>query len=98
MNATGSYSRDEFFRLMQAVEDQGGEHLDEQCKATTYEFSGERSKKVTLPSCGQSALFMVPVEPAENEMTGVMLPPPVKVCAVEDLVGLWPRFIDQVRG
>lgn len=83
---------------MEAVEDQGGEHLDEQCKARRYEFSGGKSKPVTLPSCGQSALFMIPVELPDDEMTGVMLPEPVKVCAVEDLVGLWPRFIDQVRG
>jgi hypothetical protein len=91
---------------MQAVEDQGGEHLDRTCEPPTYAFKQHEAKtsgdawkfqftgsvkKVTFPSCGHSALFKVPyVGPQDDEMETVT------VCAVEDAMGLWPRFADQV--
>jgi hypothetical protein len=99
-----NYTRSQFFSLMQAVEDQGGDHLDRTCESPPYffkqfeaspveddawkfSFTGS-TKKVTFPSCGHSALFAVPfLDDPEEKVT---------VCAVEDSMGLWPRFADQV--
>lgn len=132
-----SYNRDQFLRLVEAIEDAGGKHLPEVHGHTTYsEFSGERKPKpkpLVYPGCGHAAQFTVPdlgveylvgngqitAEPQgfERDGTGedvtieygpsldesmlqhLGLPPiiePVKVCAYEDGVGLWPRFKDQV--
>lgn len=79
-----NYSQDEFFELMDQVEAQGGTHLDEMCKAKTYEFTGDRIKPATLPGCGNVALFDVPF--LDNSSDGVT------VCAVDDDMGKWPRF------
>lgn len=103
-----NYSRQEFFNLMEAVEDQGGEHLDRLCAARSYTFKQSRAeeggnggwkfvsqgkpKVVTLPSCGNSALFVVPYEGEHGTDEALT------VCAVEDDMGLWPRFKDQVAG
>ena len=84
------YSKPEFFDLMERVDEQDGEHLDEQCRMKTYEFCGdelpERAKR--LPGCGESALFMIPYA----GITGTKDNGPVKVCAVDDDMGRWPRF------
>ena len=93
------YNRAQFLRLVEAVEDQGGKHLDERCEAKRYELTGDRSKFdfVVLPGCGQRALFEIPYDALDlqgNE-AGVQ---PVKLCAHEDSLGLMPRFADQVAG
>lgn len=79
-----NYSQDDFFELMDAVEAQQGTHLDEQCVAKKYIFSGKKIQPLTYPGCGNSALFMVPYEGGKE--------PEVKVCAVDDDMGRWPRF------
>lgn len=86
------YKQDEFLNLMEAVDDQGGEHLDEMCKAKVYsEFTGRHKvKTLTWAGCGQSAIFEVPYEP-ENQSDAAELAL-VRVCAVEDSMGAWPRF------
>ncbi len=86
-----NYSEPEFFALLEAVEGQGGEHLDEQCKAKRYEFVGSDQKPVTLPSCGNNALFHVPYEARDADGMELGLHP-LRVCAVEDDMGRWPRF------
>jgi hypothetical protein len=49
-----NYSEVEFFALIEAVEVQGGEHLDTRCTARRYDtFSGgTKVKPVMLPACG----------------------------------------------
>lgn len=84
------YSKQEFFDLLEMVEDAGGEHLDEQCLAKTYTFCGERLKPATLPGCGNSALFVVPYVESEDKNGEVITH--VKACAVDDDMGRWPRF------
>lgn len=104
-----NYSRTQFYRLMEAVEDQGGDHVDRVCAPTPYYFKQHTAepgpddnwkitatgatKKVTFPSCGHSAIFEVPYVSAEDDEEQT-----VTVCAVEDSMGLWPRFADQVAG
>jgi hypothetical protein len=93
------YSRAEFLRLVEAVEDQHGQHLDEACSAQRYELTGDKSKHnfVVLPGCGKRALFEVPYEAtnAKGEDIGIQ---PIKLCAYDDMMGLMPRFADQVNG
>jgi hypothetical protein len=85
------YEKDEFFALIEDVEDQGGEHLDELCKHRRYEFTGDSIKPVVLPGCGNAALFRVPYEAIDKKgkEAGVQ---PIVVCAVDDDMGRWPRF------
>jgi hypothetical protein len=80
------YQQDEFFALMEQVEDQGGDHLPERCKAQRYTFTGDQIKPVTLPSCGNETLFSIPYVGEKDK------PSAITVCAVDDNMGMWPRF------
>jgi len=79
-----NYTKDEFFELMDDVEAQGGTHLDDLCAHKTYDFVGDKLKPVTLPGCGNNAIFNVPF--LDDETLSVT------VCAVDDDMGKWPRF------
>lgn len=92
------YTREQFYALIEAVEDQGGKHLDENCTAVTYprdSFSGKRklTQDFTSEGCGLPSVFEIPYEP--DDTSG---PQPIKVCAYHDGVGLWPRFVGKVMG
>lgn len=87
------YDPDTFFALADMIEDIGGAHLDEMCDARTFdEFSGAgKSKPLILAGCGESALFEFPYQAhsLDGEGLGVY---PIKLCAVDDAVGAFPRF------
>lgn len=89
------YSPDEFLRLMEEIDFQGGEHLDETHDNVFHtEFTGDHEgvKGLEIEYCGESALFEIPYGPqekAQHNGAGV-----VKVCAVDDMVGRWPRFAE----
>lgn len=88
------YSQDEFFRLLDEIESQGGEHLDkthENVYHTDFTGDSDAVKGHEVVYCGESALFLVPYAPM-NAAPGVMHS--VEVCAVDDCMGLWPRFLD----
>jgi hypothetical protein len=90
-----NYSKDEFYDLMEQVEAAGGEHLDEMCKMRSYEFCGDKlpDRAKVLPGCGESALFTVPYKTVKkNSMGDVLVDSEIKVCAVDDDMGRWPRF------
>lgn len=80
------YDKAEFFDLMERVDVEGGEHLDAQCSAREFSFSGDKMKPVLMPGCGESALFSIPYD-SKGKDNG-----PVQVCAVDDDMGRWPRF------
>lgn len=84
------YERDEFFRLMEAIEAQEGIHLDEVHENVYHGdlLNDSGRKGVEVVNCGGAALFEVPYE-AVGEL-GVLTT--LKVCAVDDRLGLWPRF------
>lgn len=89
-----NYTEQQFVRLMEMVEAEGGEHLDEQCKGRRFEISGEpylKTQRVTLPYCGNSALFEIPYEKPVDGTNAAVLDK-VRVCALDDMVGLWPRY------
>lgn len=86
-----NYSKDEFFDLMERTEAQGCTHTEKMCKARKYEFTGTKSKPITLSGCGNTTLFLVPY--AGLDKNGKALPArTVEVCAVDDDMGRWPRF------
>lgn len=91
-----NYSSDQFLRLMEEVEEQGGEHLDELCTARRFEFCGDKIKPVTLPGCGNSSVFQIPYAATDKNGREKGMQD-VKVCAVDDALGYWPRFIKEVR-
>jgi hypothetical protein len=91
------YDEEEFFRLMGEVQRQGGQHLDETHEHVYHpKYSGDKTTEGQKPSgvlkyCNSNALFDVPylnpdrsVSPTASES--------IKVCAVDDCIGLWPRF------
>lgn len=79
------YSQEQFFRLLNTVEAQGGTYLDKVHEDSYYpELSGGAVTDVQmqhLANCRESALFSVPYDGGELE-----------VCAKDDMLGLWPRF------
>ncbi len=85
------YTREEFFRLMEAIEADGGEHLDKVHEHSNYlEFVGGPTKDVAQSyhrNCGESALFEVDYQPIHGDTLERM-----EVCAVDDWMGRWPRF------
>jgi hypothetical protein len=91
-----NYSRQGFFRLMEEVEAQGGQHLDQDHAKVFYsEFAGGPTRdaqagSVSNNNCGESCLFDVPYVPMGDGNTPMM--GTVQVCAQDDMLGLWPRF------
>lgn len=68
------------------------------------EASQKRSKRFTTTGCNRQAKFLVPLLPdaymAEHgiDFDPVATEPAlVKVCAVDDAMGLWPRFQDAMQ-
>ncbi len=87
-----NYTEDEFFQLIQAVEDQNGQHLDKVCKTQDYEYTGTKPHgRGPLKACGNSSLLEIPYD-ALNKAGDEVGVHPIEVCAVEDEVGRWPRF------
>lgn len=86
------YERDEFFRLLESIENQDGIHLDELHDNVYHSdlINDSGGKGVEVVYCGEAALFEVPYEALGDH--GVLTT--VKVCAVDDRLGLWPRFAD----
>lgn len=85
------YNHKDFFALIEAVEQQGGEHLDKTCEVRRYEFVGDKSKPFIPPTHQDPTVFMVPYEALNKDGSEAGLQP-VEVCAVEDDMGRWPRF------
>jgi hypothetical protein len=88
------YNETSFFELADAVEATGGQHLDELCSHRTFEeFSGKQvTKPCVLPGCGQSALMEFPYPVKEDKDGDVLEARTVKLCAVDDALGAFPRF------
>lgn len=81
-----NYDRDEFIELLDAVEDQDGVHLDDQCKARKYTWVGKKTKPAIIAGCGNETLFEIPYDGERGEESSLT------VCAVDDDMGRWPRF------
>jgi hypothetical protein len=88
------YSQNEFFRLMEAIEDQGGEHLDQTHDPIYHtDLAGDnpKVKGFEMVYCGLDVLFEIPYEGLDKngDEIGVQ---PITACAVDDWIGRWPRF------
>lgn len=88
------YDQDEFYRLLDAVEEQGGAHLDgdhEPHLHTKLTGDSPEYQSIEVKYCGVPALVEVPYEPLDK-FGNVQPVQPVKVCLIDDWMGLWPRF------
>jgi len=85
------YLNTELMDLMDQIAEQGGEHMDRTCVSREFEFVGPHSKPITLRYCNNDTVFAIPYEALDKEGREAGLQP-VEVCAVEDNVGMWPRF------
>lgn len=92
-NMNPRYSQDEFLDLIERVENAGGEHLKELCEPQTVaKWTGPHQKPMTFDCCGDEALFTVPYEAEPHGEAALAQVKDIKVCAVEDAIGAWPRF------
>jgi hypothetical protein len=89
-----NYSQEDFIKLIEEVEFQGGTHLDEDCEPVVVALKKEhprgKASRFKLARCGNPALFDIPYgleNPGPAGEMGI-----IKVCAVDDSIGLWPRF------
>lgn len=89
-----NYSQEDFIELIEAVEEQGGTHLDEDCakKVVLVKKRVPRGKtsRFALARCGNASLFEIPYELEDTGTAGEV--GIIRVCAVDDNVGAWPRF------
>lgn len=86
-----NYSLDEFLALVERVEAQGGERLTEIHESHTLVCdTGNNTQRVEGTGCDEVALFDIPYEDSRDNA-----PRAVTVCAVDDMVGLWPRFLER---
>lgn len=87
----------QFSTLIENVEEEGGRYTEDVCKPQQYDVTGDDKKAAQAPfyladnTCGQQAIFEVPYEQTDNlgRPTGVA---PIRLCAVDDMMGLMPRF------
>jgi hypothetical protein len=142
------YTNEDFVRLISAVEEQGGDLLDETCAKDeiAYEMPDGKTKVLHTHGCEAEYLFEVPYDPTETVLVpeilteddpkrgtyvgpdgterhvqrskydedknpifeivereggpdagGEVYATPVKVCAVADNVGAWPRFRHAIK-
>ncbi len=90
-----NYTHDQFFRLVDAIEADGGVHLDVAHEKVFYdELCGGPIKDalqgaVDNNNCGESVLFDVPYV---SILSATVLDGQVVVCAKDDMMGLWPRY------
>lgn len=84
-----SYNLEEMIRLTEAIEAQDGELLPETCgpRSVTMRSSTGRTETAPLAYCGNDVLFDIPYTSFVDES-----PRAITVCAVDDMVGAWPRF------
>lgn len=88
------YTAEEFADLVRAVEQQGGQQLPDMCLPTVYRLkqptpSGPRRVDVETVGCEQFCLLAIPYDPEPKSKKKVNA---VTACAVDDNVGMWPRF------
>ena len=90
-----NYSPDAFLALMEQVEDQGGIHLKDRCVPRRYVLPREgsdgkkRNRTYFTTGCNADARFLVPYDGENGPRSAV-------VCAVDDEMGKWPRFQNEV--
>lgn len=99
-----NYTHEQYERLLDAIEDAGGQHLDEKlCGARKYTFTGPVGKEddpdraIWLQGCGNYAIFEIPYE-AHIHGTNAAVLQPIELCAVCDDIGGMPRFRKEVLG
>lgn len=83
-----SYTQAEFFRLVEEVENQGGFHVDADHEVVVHDALDIKGQPPATQNCGEAGLFDVPYEPMGD--TGTLAT--VRLCAIDDRMGLMPRF------
>lgn len=90
-----NYSQDEFIALMDVIEEAGGMHLDMDCTPERFRLktSPDGPERIReTQACGNPSLFDIPFPlPDGSDLVNTGT---VRVCAVCDNVGLWPRFTE----
>lgn len=90
------YSPDDFLVLMERIESDGGQHLPGVCRGSKYKLEvpthkGRRKEQFFTTGCLNESRFLVPYQAPEGD-EALAAQGMAVVCAVDDAVGLWPRF------
>jgi hypothetical protein len=89
------YRQDEFFRLVETIENQGGSFLDETHDPVYHnKLTGDQLMGHEIKHCGENALFEVAYEPGGAASAALGEMRLLKVCAFCDRIGAWPRHAE----
>lgn len=92
------YHPDDFIRLTETVEQQGGARLEEACVPSMFKLkvpdhSGDmRWKRFHTSGCRNHSRFVVQYDPGEEVSETHPSGGLMTACAVDDDMGKWPRF------
>lgn len=104
------YHPDDFIALSEAVENEGGYIQPDPCQGTEFKLpmrdhaNKVRKKRYRTVACGLHARMAIKYDPSEEVTIGNIVHPGepprglavAPVCAVDDAVGLWPRYANVV--
>ncbi len=101
------YHPDDFLRLIGKVEEEGGAQADGKCVGRKLRLKNEKGMltEFLTTGCQKEARFLVPYSKppfptAAGQGLGPRAPKAVGValvCAVDDDMGLWPRFKSAIQ-
>lgn len=100
------YHPDDFLRLAEEVEAQGGVNLPRRCNPRKFKLplpktgGGKGWKELFTTGCGQESLFEIPYSLPGGRLGKKMRDRGgglVVACAVDDDMGKWPRFANTIQ-
>jgi hypothetical protein len=97
---------DIFIKLVEAVENEGGELLVETHHPDPHYYETPNGADVSIEGCGcgQDSLLRVAYDDHQPDRKGVepsggdVIARHIKVCAIDDRMDLWPRYAKKVYG
>lgn len=81
------YDARQWVNLVNAVEAEGGEHLDSVCGTTWY--TDVKGRKQEISHCNHESKFKIPYELSGRDLCELG---EVVVCAHDDGMAYWPRY------
>lgn len=93
-----NYHPDDFFRLLDLVEADGGALLEDRCESAAFQLtqptiSGAHVRRTfETVGCGEQSRFVLPYDRIAEAKLDADEAAFVTVCAVDDDMGKWPKY------